>query len=439
MDFLINLAIIIGDEFMLFMINLIVARHSGEELFGDYMLATNGLLMLSCFTTFGVDLIIAYYLPKLYKEEKYRDIVELLKSIYAFLKPKYLIILVGGIFITVTCIALSKVASDLTLFDISHPLFLFLWGAVAISLHTIYLQFFRTVGYMRTAILLSCLQRVCYFLLSILIAFYIYPVFFRDETHYFPHMMLIGFISSYIIIEIIAFLYQKYKVPPFKEQITQTIPRVWKGKIYGYTLQNINGYIYSIVPLMIIEWIGPNEDSVGLFSAVISIIGLANVAISPLAILMGPDISRSLVQDKETIKKVMTKYLLMCGAMGMVVMLIIGVFARQILILYKFGFLNALPYIHICLVAILIYALVTPITILVQSSRHGNSSGAKVTINLLLLQMACSFIFIFWFDLAGAIICFLGLNLVNFIIMIVLALRVYNTAFLPENMKLSDI
>lgn len=66
MDFYLNLFIIVADQLMLFIINMIVARHAGEELFGDFSVATSALLLIATVITFGIDSIIAYYVPKFY-------------------------------------------------------------------------------------------------------------------------------------------------------------------------------------------------------------------------------------------------------------------------------------------------------------------------------------------------------------------------------------
>lgn len=66
MEFLFNLLIIIADQFMLFVINMLVARHAGEVLFGDFTVATNALFLIATIITFGIDSIIGYYVPKFY-------------------------------------------------------------------------------------------------------------------------------------------------------------------------------------------------------------------------------------------------------------------------------------------------------------------------------------------------------------------------------------
>lgn len=427
MGFSLNLFIIIADQCMLFIINMLVARHAGEELFGDFTVAVSSLLLLATLITFGIDSIIAYYVPKFYVKKKYDEIIGLTISMKGFLKPIYLTLITAGLLLSLAIIALSQVFTSLRLFEISHPLFLFLWGAVALSLYNIFMQLFRAIDYMRTAVILSLLQTIFYFLLSLFIYFYLFPRFFHQEAYYFPHVMLIGFIVSYILtVLLFVFIQQRthlhiYKTP---SAIGEGL-HVWKEKIYGYTIQNLNKYVFTAIPLLVMECLGHNENEVGLFSAVASIISLAFIAISPIGILIGPDISAGFAQSKEILQKTMKKYLLICFMISIVIVLIIGVFAKQILLLYKSNFINALPYTYICLINIVTYAISMPLSKMIQYSREGSIIGAKLTISLLLFQLISSIILIPWLSLVGAIICYVGINIVYNLVMISMARRIY--------------
>ncbi|ASQ44802.1 lipopolysaccharide biosynthesis protein [Legionella clemsonensis] len=428
MEFLFNLLIIIADQFMLFVINMLVARHAGEELFGDFTVATNALFLIATIITFGIDSIIGYYVPKFYVKKKYQEIVSLTFSVRDFLKPVYLSLLVGGVLLSLSIISLSVAIKDLQLFEITHPLSLFLWGAVGISLYNIYLQFFRAVDYMRTAIFLSLMQTVIYFLLSLFTYFYLYPVLFHGDPGYFPHVMLIGFILSYVFSVIVAFIFQqKTKLQVFlspESDASKTVD-VWKEKIYGYTVQNLNKFVFTAIPLLIIEWLGHTEHAAGLFSAITSIISLAFIAIGPIGILIGPDISAAFTQSKEVLLKTMKKYMLICFGIACFVALIIGLFAEKILLLYQSNFIDALPYTYICLINIFTYAISMPLYKMIQYSKEGSKIGARLTLSLLLLQIIACLIFIPWMNLIGAIICYIGINIVYNIAMVIMAMRIH--------------
>ncbi|KTD15988.1 Uncharacterised protein [Legionella lansingensis] len=430
MDFAFNLLIIIADQLMLFFINMLVARNAGETLFGDFTVATNALFLIATVMTFGIDSILAYYVPKFYVKKQYDEIVALTVSVKDFLKPIYLTLLLSGILLSLAIIALSFALEDLRLFEISHPLALFLWGAIAISLYYIYLQFLRAVDYMRTAVLLSLMQTIFYFLLSLFAYFYLYAVLFHDDPVYFPHIMLIAFILSYIILLLIMLvIQQKTKLQVYLNLSATAMPGstvdLWKEKIYGYTLQNLNKYIFTAIPLMVIELLGHGDHVVGLFSAVVSIISLAFIAISPIGILIGPDISAAFAQGREKLLQTMKKYLLICVGVACFIVLIIGIFAKQILLLYKSNFIDALPYTYICLINVLTFAMSMPLSKMIQYSQRGSEVGAKLAISLLLFQIVACLILIPWLNLVGAIICYVGINIVYNAVMVVLALRIY--------------
>ncbi|CEK12048.1 lipopolysaccharide biosynthesis protein [Legionella hackeliae] len=428
MEFLFNLLIIVADQFMLFVINMLVARHAGEVLFGDFTVATNALFLIATIITFGIDSIIGYYVPKLYVRKQYKEIIALTFSVKDFLKPIYLTLLVGGLLLSLSLIALSSAIKNLQIFEISHPLSLFLWGAVGISIYSIYLQFFRAVDYMRTAVSLSLMQTVLYFLLSLFTYFYLYPVLFHDNPSYFPHVMLIGFILSYLFFVGVAFIIQqRTKLQVFLNPETEPSDTVdvWKEKMYGYTVQNLNKYVFTAIPLLVIEWLGHTEHATGLFSAVTSIISLAFIAIGPIGILIGPDISAGFAQSKEKLLKIMKKYLLICFGIACIIALLIGLFAKNILLLYQSNFIDALPYTYICLINIFTYAISMPLYKMIQYSQEGSRVGAKLTLYLLLLQIIACLILIPWLNLIGAIICYVGINIVYNVSMVFMAIRIY--------------
>lgn len=426
MDFLLNLIIIIADQLMLFVINILVARHAGEALFGDFTVATNGLLLFSTLITLGMDSIIAYYVPKFYIQKKYTAIFELTGSIKSFLRPIYLIVFSLGFLFSITILALSKSLEKLTLFDITHPLFLFLWGAVVLSTFIIYIQLFRAVNYMRTAVILSLMQTCCYFALSMCIYYYVYPLFFHGNKQYFPHVMLIGFVLSYFICVIIAITIQRHSALQRYKKTNLQRYFAWKGKIYGYTIQNLNKYIFTTIPLMMIEWLGDNEHSVGLFSAVCSIITLAFIAIAPIGVLIAPDISAAFAQSQEALKKVMKKYLWICVAIALVIMSIMGFFAKTILLLYQSNFIDALPYTYACLINVLTFSISMPLSKMIQYSARGSEIGAKLTLYFLLIQLFLSALLIHYFGLKGAVSCYIGINILYNLAMIFLAFKIYH-------------
>lgn len=425
MDFTLNLVIIFADQLMLFIVNMLVARHVGEALFGDFSVVTSSLLLISTLITLGIDSIIAYYIPKLFVHKKYDEITTLVSSVRGFLKPIYKTVLVVGMLVGIVLISVSQIFAKINLFDVAHPLFLFLWGAVILSLYNIYIQYFRAINYMRTAVVMSFFQTLAYFILSLFIYFYIYPALFHHDKRYFVHIMLFGFIGSYLFIVFCSALIQarsyihRYKSSKEAENFD------WKGKIYGYTVQNLNKYIFATIPLVVIEWLGHNEHSVGLFSATISIITLATIALAPIGILIGPEISAAFACNKEALKKVMQKNLIICFGVSVAVAIIMGFAAKHILVLYQSNFIDALPYTYACLINIVTYAISMPLSKMIQFSHEGSQIGAKLTINVLLFQLIASLIMVHWLGLLGAVICYIGINIVYNLTMIRMAIRIF--------------
>ncbi|STX40457.1 Uncharacterised protein [Legionella donaldsonii] len=430
MVFALNLLIVIADQFMLFIVNMLVARHAGEELFGDFTVATNALWLLATIITFGIDSIIAYYVPKFYVKKRYGEIIRLTVSMRGFLKPIYLTLFVSGLLLSLALIGLGQALTTLDFFEITHPFLLFLWGTVALSLYNIFIQFFRAIDYMRTAVILSLCQTIIYFLLSLLTYFYLYPVFFHQDAHYFPHVMLIGFILSYAFILLISvFIQQRTKIQLYRSHVTVDLHKqpIWKEKMYGYTIQNLNRYIFTAIPLLVIEWLGHHEHSAGLFSAVTSIISLAFIAIGPIGILIGPDISAAFAQSRMILKRTIKKYLVICFVTSLVIVIIMAFFAKPILLLYKSNFINALPYTYICLINVMTYAVSMPLSKMIEYSHKGSVVGAKLTMSILLFQFISCLILIPWLDLTGAIICYVGINVVYNAVMVIMALRIYRS------------
>lgn len=423
MDFALNFLIIIVAQLAVFIINLIVARQVGPEIFGDFTVATNGLQLIATVITLGIDSIIAYYVPKLYFIKKYEEIGELAWSIKHFLKPFYLAVISLSLLFNLSLIALSHASKNLKLFELSHPLFLFIWGTVFLSLNNIFLQLFRTLGYMRTAVLLNLLQTFSYFLFSLFISYCLYAYFFNGDNHYFAHMMLIGFISSFIITTLVSFFLLKRS---YHTSLLKMGPKSqWKNKIWGYTIQSLNKYIFGVIPLLVIEWLGPKEASVGIFYAVSSIISLALIILFPIGILISPEISAAHIQSKEMLKQTIIKNLLICFSLALVVTLFFAFFVEKILSLYGPAFASALPYTYFCLINIITFALSIPLARMIQFSKNGANWGANLTLSLILWQLVTSVILVHYYQLLGAIICYITINIIYVLALTVMAYRLF--------------
>lgn len=429
MEFLFNLSIIIADQFMLFVVNVLVARHVGEELFGNFSVAINGLLLIATVVTLGVDTIVAYYFPKLFAKKKFSDMVQLARSIRHFLTPIHLTIFSLGLLLALSIFATSIAFKNLQVFELHHPLFLFFWGATAISLYNIFVQLFRSIGYMRTGILLSLLQTTLYFILAITVYHYYHLFMPKDYLFFFPHVMLLGFIGSYFLTVILCFYLFKRIAMPFQarfKSLALKSPFEWQKKIYGYMIQNLNIYVFSTIPLLTIEWMGHNEKSVGLFAAVVSIISLAFIGISPLGILIAPEISAALASSKQVLLKTIRKSVGICLSTGLIITLIFALFGRQILLLYQAKFIDALPYLYICLINIVAYAINLPLSRIIQYSKYGDKWGAKLTMIFIIVQMFASIGLIKLYGIYGAIMCYVGVNLMYTFAMVIITRKIYN-------------
>ncbi|MDP3268158.1 MAG: hypothetical protein Q8M40_03835 [Legionella sp.] len=411
MDFVFNLILLFLGQLMLFFINLMVAREAGESLFGDFSAATNFLILMGTLTTLGIDSIITYYVPKLYVKNKFDQINYLIGSIRAFIQPIYLVIAAFGLLVSLVLILASQIFINTSLAEITHPFFLFLWGTIVLALYYIVIQFFRVIGSMQTAILIGLLQIIIYFLLT-LVLYTLYYIFnIQRYSHYFVHLMLLSFIASYLLIVILSYFLQK-KAPLrlYQSYLKGKQKEEWKKKIFGYTVQNLNRFIFTTIPLLMLELLDTHESSVGLFSAVMSIITLGIVAVSPISFLISPKISGAMVRDKEHLLEILIKYLLIATSISLVVAGTLGLLMDDILILYKSKFINALPYAYASLVNIVLYAITMPIAILMVYSEKGSDIGAKLTISFIILQITACAILIYRFDLLGAIICYVGIN-----------------------------
>lgn len=428
MAFLLNLLIILSTQAMLFIINMIMARHAGAVLFGDYTVATNSLLLLAAFVTLGTDSIIAHYVPKLYIKRKYHEIKGLLAAIQRFLAPIYTLMIVFGLLLTFTIITVNYFINRAPLFGISHPLTFFLWGSVGIATCNIYLQLLRAINFFRTAILINFLQTVFYFGLALIIYFYFYPLIFHENKRYFAHAMLFGFILSYFL-AVGLFMIVRHKSHFQFDQKSLPIvdyPLSWKNKIYGYTLQNLNRYIFMTIPLLVLEIIGKNDYAAGLFAAIISIMTIAYTAIGPLGTFISPNISAAYAQSKRTLKKTVNRFLVVCFVVSLITALLLGAMAKHMLLLYQSNFIYVLPYTYICLITVVTYGISTPLSRAILFSYNGSQITAQLTLALLVIQFVASVIMVHWFGLLGAIICYIGINFLDLAIKIVLMRRIYH-------------
>lgn len=427
MSFILNLLIIIADQFMLFFINVLVARHTDEVLFGNFLVAIKGLLFIAAFLTLGLDSIISYYIPKLFHKGKHEEIVALLKSISKFAKPYYLAVLMAGLLLAIFILVSSAIFKAFYVFEIFHPVMLFLWGTVCIAIYNILIQLFRAVDYMRTSVILSSMQTVLYLIFS-LICYRYYPLFFAKNVSYFPHFMILGYLLSYILIILIGCCLF-FRTHFATRELSSSFGHEWKTKIYGYTIQNLNSYIFSAIPLIAIECFYHDEHSVGLFAAVVSIVSLAHISIYPLGVLMGPEISASLIQDGKQVKKILFKYLKICLSISIIATAVFGLCAKQILLFYKSNFIDALPYLYISLLSIITYAISMPLAKMIQYSKYGDILGSKLTLFFLIFQSISSVILVILFGIHGAVTTYVGTNIIYVMSMIFITRQIYRKLF----------
>ncbi len=433
MDFALNILIIIADQIMLFIINVLVARNVGEVLFGDFSVATNGLLLLATLITLGLDSIIAYYIPKFFIQKKYDEIVALTTSIKLFIKPIYFSVTTVGLVVAITLIATSKALESYHQFAYAHPMYLFLWGLVGISLYTIFIQLFRSIYYMRTSVILSFIQTLLYFALSIIIYRYIYRLILGKTNHYFVYLMLSGFILSYILTVILSFYLILRTNIKFRNNHHSQFDYKWKEKILGYTVQKLDPFLFSTIPLIVMEWLAHQEKAVGLFAAVSSIISLAFIAIRPIGILIGPEISAALSQSREQLYATMSKFMKICLTIALIIAGTFGIFAKQILLIYKSNFIDALPYLYISLINIVTYSISMPLSKMIMYSKNGSKIGSRLTIALLFIQTVSCLTLTYWFGIKGAITCFVGINIIYNSAMLVIAYSIYNNELKPQS------
>ncbi|HHF7345796.1 TPA: hypothetical protein ACPSKB_002225 [Legionella feeleii] len=111
----------------------------------------------------------------------------------------------------------------------------------------------------------------------------------------------------------------------------------------------------------------------------------------------------------------------------LVIIIIMAFFAKPILLLYKSNFINALPYTYICLINVMTYAVSMPLSKMIEYSHKGSVVGAKLTMSILLFQFISCLILITWLDLTGAMICYVGINIVYNAVMVIMALRIYRS------------
>lgn len=424
MGFAFNLSVIFADQLMLFLVNLLIARQAGEVLFGDFSVAAGTLLLLGSLITFGVDSIIGYYIPKYIVHNRQVEIPLLMDSLRRFLQPVYLSAIILGMLFSIGLIVASQLIFEWRLFNISHPVFLFFWGSVIISVYNVLLQYFRAVNHLRTTVLLALLQTIFYFTFCLFIYFLFYS---ENNPDYFPHYMLIGFLLSYLAIVLLCMLIKRNIHFPMHSQNELSQANEWKRKIYGYTLQNLSRFIFSTIPLIIMEIVDSNEHAVGLFSAIILIINLAIAGIEAMGVLIGPEISAALAQNRGVLKRVMRRYISICFLLSFSIVIVFIFASRPILLLYKANFIDALPYTYFCLVNIILYALAMPLTRLIQYSQQGSQIGANITLSLLLFQMLSSFVFISLWGLTGAVFCYVSINLIYYFVVLVIAKRIYHS------------
>ena len=117
--------------------------------------------------------------------------------------------------------------------------------------------------------------------------------------------------------------------------------------------------------------------------------------------------------------------MMICFALGLIITLVFVALAKPILLLYQSQFIDALPFLYVSLITIMTYALSMPVSKMVQFSKSGSTVGARLTLWLVCSQVLSSLVLIKFFDLYGAIFCYVGMNIVYCTIMFVMSYKIY--------------
>ena len=284
--------------FVKFLFNVFAAEHLSPELYGDFSIALRGVFIISLLLLMGTNIASVKYISLYFTDKNPENATRFIKWNLKLVTKTFLIA-----FIVFTAIFL------LLLF--MHHLNFTNLGEHHYFVYALWLAPFSALLLLLSSVILSNRQnslslffnKIAIYILLIL--FMAATVFFLDITIGFFHLMLFLFLGFLLIIIVELFLVNKILIK-HEVNITQKLinlklkvhKKEWMSDSLSLTSGQIIFNLVCFFDLLVIEWVHPNEHSVGHYAAMQTIVNILWVVPSSVTSYFVPLITPLLEKKK---------------------------------------------------------------------------------------------------------------------------------------------
>lgn len=315
--------LIIGVAFVFrYIINIILVRWLGAQLFGDYSVVVATLQFLSTIALIGFDYNIIKFLPAYIAKKDWSSASGLMYYTRKMTLIAQAFILLAGIFLSVFVSQVLNMGME----SIYYFIFAFIWISPFCSIVNIRSKAMRSMGYIFTSqLLLDFGQPVLMILVLGIASYWERPLIILEA--------IILYCCSFIFVMFTQKLIIHWKAPPqlFKE------PRVFHKKIWfknALKLLATNFFVLSAqsVSLIISRVFDVNKNNVGILAAIFVICSVFYLIYSSINSTVAPKMSEALKQnDIDQVKKMIHQSQLFAICGGGCVFFVLVFFGQKLL------------------------------------------------------------------------------------------------------------
>ncbi len=284
--------------YLQYLLNIILSRHLTADIYGDYGVAMNTLILLSSAILFGSNQSAKRFIP-MYKGQK--DKRELRSFVFWNIKTIIIALSIFSVFILFTTLLLHYLR--ITHILKHHLLIYALFISPIAAISTLTLDYLLSIDLVITSNIFSRILRNSLFILFFSLAAYVIEINFFTST-----LITIIWIAVFFLLSCIGVLTVIFACPEILFNTGKTFQenslndkKIWIKTSMSLFIAGIIFNIGSYISLYMVEIVCPNEQYVGFYTAILSICTIFSLLPSCTSNYVLPYISKMFESKKAKI------------------------------------------------------------------------------------------------------------------------------------------
>jgi len=327
-----SLAIIIVGYLIRMVVDVLLARWLGVDIYGDYALTMRILWFTAVLVMLGMHEAVIKYIPKYISEKKWGNVRGLLLQSFKILLGMGLLAVVLGTLCAGVLLILVK--ADYIKHEFIHPIFFVLWLVPLFAFAIFFGNVLRSLN--RLAAALIPLEIVLYSLLVVGVFVLLLGIVKLTVLHV---VFIFGFsLVSVIFIQLVSLYFslpkQVMRVPAV------FFSRRWLRVSRHFMFVGLGYESIKLVDIWFLEILAKKENSVGMFAAATLILGVYYVVSRSLQAIFAPMIAPLILnKDHKALQSLMNVGNMILLATAFIFVAAIVIFGKNILSLFGQEFL----------------------------------------------------------------------------------------------------